>query len=342
MLEMTRAPAGAHWRGLMRIWPTILALCTLAAHLGVSQSAESSDLSACSDFTIVIAMTNSPKDWRRLMSALEMWQTPGQQPCDAAIAPPGTSIPMEYRMPKDLCGLEIPPETPECRPQLMIYTSRFELSNSQMKEIVEHLGPSGACFADPNPATKKATNVFEGVSFHTANLSASEDAYPVGPSVMFYRLIEFLNKNSVSKYIFLFEPDLSAVYPGWTQILMALTPPRTEKFWVKGAQPRVPFAMNPLWWFHANGNAIYGTGDPEFVTFLKGVEKAWPRLAYDVALAVTLLPWEATPKSPISRANMIVFSDFITSYWGKISLVEARQRFPCSALLHGNKTTFSH
>ncbi|KAI9339795.1 hypothetical protein DFJ73DRAFT_762791 [Zopfochytrium polystomum] len=143
--------------------------------------------------------------------------------------------------------------------------------------------PHGACF--------------DSVRLVDARLSKQESSYPLGPSLMFFRLVEHLAHASSSATVgsgvptlYYMEPDNRPCRESWLPRLHREASVHAP-FWIRGSAPRFP--GTPATFFdHVNGNALYNLDDVKFLEFLGRVERQFLEApdefiwSYDVAMEV--------------------------------------------------------
>lgn len=219
------------------------------------------------------------------------------------------------------------PLTEARRPALVLYTPRP--AQAEFRQATLGMLPKVAqpCFARP-------------IAFLSADLDAIEDVYPRAASIMFWRLSKSLAANEQTKrvrYVMYMEPDVVPIRPLWVELLLALLPPQADEFWAKGSAPRANIArMAPgpqgVFRRHINGNALYNVQDQMFANLVQRSRQAYEAsLVYDVGLAL------AFANDSQRYSHRYVYSDFIINFGGQpIGIVEARRRFRCAVLLHGN------
>eukprot|EP00752_Nemacystus_decipiens_P007288 g6521.t1 len=132
-----------------------------------------------------------------------------------------------------------------------------------------------------------------------AHLSEEEDAYPKGPSVMFYKM--FLDEGvraDLSEYdaLAIIEWDVLVATDRSFEELYHAAFRVNEDFWVKGSNLEgtnfhSSSTYNDMWHVlgHINGNAIYNNNDPRFVEYVDYTLARWDyTYPYDVALWLTI------------------------------------------------------
>jgi hypothetical protein len=284
---------------------------------------------------VVIPTTTSNADVTRLAAGLVQWNDPGFTPCRAM----GVAAPSLAQL-QAACGFAPGPLAPPL-PRLVFF-SNIALTTSARQRIELSLAAAQQCFV--------------GAEFLAANLTAVEDTYPRGASLMFYALFD--NLAGTVDYFAYLEPDTVPLRAHWAEALAALLPPRTERFWVKGSQVRGPVPIDEWVTHHANGNALYAASDTAFAAAVRGARARPPRLheglePYDLAIAAAFYDpvchahgdgaKRCMPTTPVAwrRAHLHLYkySDFIVNHHNAVlSVAAARATYPCSILVHGNRT----
>eukprot|EP00045_Choanoeca_perplexa_P002291 m.23798 g.23798 ORF g.23798 m.23798 type:complete len:328 (+) comp11432_c0_seq1:75-1058(+) len=186
-----------------------------------------------------------------------------------------------------------------------------------------------------------------------ADLQPSEDKWPRGPSIAFYKLQDMLA--SRYDYILHLEPDVTPIRAGWFQEAQRLTRlyqslHGKEGVWMLGSIPLVaddtrrnrPIGDR----VHLNGNGLYHLGSAGFRTYLKQVE-ASQRLdtkqlqtsprgnAYDVDL-LTFLLHPSNSELLQQVWHRFVASSYIQNRWrSQWSKSHLLRRYPQTYLVHG-------
>lgn len=221
------------------------------------------------------------------------------------------------------------------RPSLVFFVaSQSKVDDDFKKEIISGIPEvSRKCFAD--------------VEWVEELLSPSEDVYPIGPNVMFGKMLRFTNEAKYG-YIFYMEPDVRPIRSGWlTKLSHACAWPNSF-FWMKGSVFR---GMEP--WFrafiekkadrlsillHINGNAIYNVRDNEFRSFY--FQKVLPfngkKLnGYDQAFFDYLF-YSGNTRDLARFHHLFKSDDFIQNMWHtKYDLKTFTRHFPETFLIHG-------
>ncbi|CAN0338180.1 unnamed protein product [Ectocarpus fasciculatus] len=144
-----------------------------------------------------------------------------------------------------------------------------------------------------------AGRCFAGVRTVYAHLEQEEDAYPKGPSVMFYKM--FLDEDiraELSEYdaLAIVEWDVLVATDRSFEELYHAAFRVNEEFWVKGSNLEgtnfhSSADVTDMWRVmgHINGNAIYNNKDPAFAEYVDYTRARFKyRYPYDVALWLTI------------------------------------------------------
>ena len=183
---------------------------------------------------------------------------------------------------------------------------------------------------------------FRNVSEVPGGLLPSEGGYPQGPNNMFYRLALAFFETQRYHYFLLLETDVFPLRRGWLNYAASLVPPRGTRFFWKGSAPRSTCEecfQRP----HINGNALYNARDVGFRKHVEWAQKTYPNSPFDFALWQQVCTVSSGATTPIlscdhELTHLSDFSEFIVNYYSPISISDARRRFPCTVLLHGNRT----
>ena len=185
---------------------------------------------------------------------------------------------------------------------------------------------------------------FRNISEVPGGLLPSEGGYPQGPNSMFYRLALAFIDTQRYHYFLLLETDVFPLRRGWLYHVASLVPPQASRFFWKGSAPRSTCEecfQRP----HINGNALYNARDVGFRKHVEWARKTYPNSPFDFALwqqVCTVAPVAGATAPVVScdheLTHLSVFSDFIVNYYSPVSVREAVQRFPCTVLLHGNRS----
>lgn len=130
-------------------------------------------------------------------------------------------------------------------------------------------------------------NIYVRAGQKLRNKNRPELGWKSGPNCMFFY---FANNFKEYDYCLYMETDCFPVKDGWLGQLCEITS-FSEHFWIKGSIYRGSGPVKPVNRFHMNGNAIYATGDNEFIDFtnntilpfLKAELRKNPNIPYDFA-----------------------------------------------------------
>ena len=139
-----------------------------------------------------------------------------------------------------------------------------------------------------------ASGAFDNVYFYGANLLPSEDQYPIGASLMFFRLFHHRRIGGVYDVIFLMESDCHICQGNWLRALTsrartasgvgaagehiveqyAHASSPSAAWWMMGTITRTGDELLSTYTFadHLNGNALYHVGDKDFANFIARLE----------------------------------------------------------------------
>lgn len=184
-----------------------------------------------------------------------------------------------------------------------------------------------------------------------AGLTNSQDTYPGGINLMFFKLIlgEGYQKQLAGYHaVFWMEPDVMPIKPYWVDTI--LNESIDGDFWIKGS----PYLGDLLdasagrdrdWVGHINGNALYRLHDPDFATFLRIVMDREPPEHYWKPFDVSI--WKVLQDFPYSWhmhpriARRFVYSEYI-HHWS-FQLEEYDMSISKSSnktfLVHGKKSS---
>jgi hypothetical protein len=286
--------------------------------------------SLSASWAVVIPMTTSRTDLARLRLSMQRWANPEFAACRSAF--PGR-IATALTRPHGCGAVPVHSVADARRPALVVYTPQPVLPS--LRDDIAGMLPRDArsCFQGPTV-------------FVSARLSPAEDVYPNGASFMFWRLGQTLAATDDTKHVrhvMYMEPDVVPIRALWLEQIFSLLPPQADAFWAKGSQPRANggrMAPGPQGVFrhHINGNALYDVADRTFADMVRRSQQAYAKsLVYDVALALLMA------NESHKHFHRYVYSDFISNFGGQpIGIVEARRRFRCSVLLHGNMSKRYH
>eukprot|EP00903_Cladosiphon_okamuranus_P009984 g9470.t1 len=169
---------------------------------------------------------------------------------------------------------------------LVLYYAEGEEDRSAVEEAAGAIASTaGRCFAN--------------LRIVYAHLEKEEDAYPKGPSVMFYKM--FLDadvRSQLSEFdaLAIVEWDVLVATDRSFEELYHAAFRVNEEFWVKGSNLEgtnlhSSAEVSEMWRVlgHINGNAIYNNNDPAFVEYIEYTRARWEyEYPYDVALWLTI------------------------------------------------------
>ncbi|CAM9350086.1 unnamed protein product [Scytosiphon promiscuus] len=158
---------------------------------------------------------------------------------------------------------------------------------------------SAAVDAATGAIADSAGRCFANLRTVYAHLEKEEDAYPKGPSVMFYKM--FLDervRSELSEYdaLAIVEWDVLVATDRSFEELYHAAFRVNEDFWVKGSNLEgtnlhSSAEVSEMWRVlgHINGNAIYNNNDPAFVEYVDYTRARWEyKYPYDVSLWLTI------------------------------------------------------
>lgn len=118
------------------------------------------------------------------------------------------------------------------------------------------------------------TRCFDKVLFAMANLDGGLDTYPLGASLMFFRLLDLPLIADNYAYLYYSEPDNQPCRPYWLDRVYALAAVTGPGWWQIGASMRNgdPAATHYPYADHINGNALYRVDSPAFMRFVETVQ----------------------------------------------------------------------
>lgn len=139
------------------------------------------------------------------------------------------------------------------------------------------------------PFLQQHAHCFGRVGLLHARLSGLRDAYPAGPSFMFFDIFtaaHLQNFRASYSYMFWMEWDVTPIKPYWLDRLAASCQ-QGSQFWIKGSMLQGTHLdaaalaqQNWDWLPHINGNALYALNDERFVEFIKIVVDYEPPIHY--------------------------------------------------------------
>eukprot|EP00160_Parvularia_atlantis_P008554 Unigene1782_Nuclearia_a/m.5532 Unigene1782_Nuclearia_a/g.5532 ORF Unigene1782_Nuclearia_a/g.5532 Unigene1782_Nuclearia_a/m.5532 type:complete len:437 (-) Unigene1782_Nuclearia_a:1304-2614(-) len=172
----------------------------------------------------------------------------------------------------------------DVRPDLVFFFHRDVEREPDVAERVRAAIAAGAADA--------VQTCFRRVRFVGARLSDDEDAYPLGASVMFFRLFKLPGLRNDYDVLYLMEPDNRPCRAGWLdQLWRDAYVHSSEPPWMSGSITRDGVERD-VFGDHLNGNALYRLGDATFRALLARVEAVFMERpadyvhSYDVALDV--------------------------------------------------------
>jgi hypothetical protein len=185
-----------------------------------------------------------------------------------------------------------------------------------------------------------------------ANLRESEDDYPEGINLMFYRLVlGEVHGEELARYthVFWMEPDVVPIKIHWLDALVRES--SDGQFWVKGSLylgdmfDDASIGKDWQWIGHINGNALYRLHNREFAYFLRVVvdleppQNGWK--PFDVSIWKVLHDFPYFWHVHQRVAKHFVYADFL-DHWS-FSLtdkdVEYSHANPMTFLIHGNNAS---
>lgn len=144
----------------------------------------------------------------------------------------------------------------------------------------------------------------------------SGKGYKAGPNEQFFGSMKALA--DLQGFIFYMETDCFPLYQGWINTLCESVRGDYES-WIIGCCYRGISEMNPKYFLHLNGNALYRVGDAAFQSFVvdvwqpllhKEISKGNATLAYDCLLSYVFTTDSANPQSP----NWLLFQQFSSRF----------------------------
>ena len=174
----------------------------------------------------------------------------------------------------------------------------------------------------------KYASCFSRIFLSSAYLTEEEDAYPAGPSNMFFKPfldVSLHQQFRDSTHMFWMEHDVYPLRSGWLDALLAES--ARGDFWVSGSVYLGDgldnaVAANPEnwnWVGHINGNALYDLKDPLFVEFLRLVIQYEPPShfwkPFDVSIWRVLHAFPYTWPIYQRYRSKFIYADFI-HHWG--------------------------
>ncbi|MCB5188971.1 hypothetical protein LG200_13255 [Methylobacillus caricis] len=228
-------------------------------------------------------------------------------------------IPLAEFMQKRALGAVVVPTTTAELEQLLLniqiwdqaafFPLHAELSNHQKPDLLfafsgQHDAAIATRLRDAMGATRRLQHCFSLVDVHFIGLDASLDYYqrdysqPVtgkgfksGPNEQFFTLMAMCR--DMGEFIFYMESDCIPLQAGWLDQLIMLAASDQES-WLIGSYYRGIAKLNPRFFQHLNGNALYRVGNAEFMAFVRDfwhptlhhiIDSVDPRMAYDCVLS---------------------------------------------------------
>eukprot|EP00457_Paulinella_chromatophora_P000632 gb/GEZN01000632.1/.p1 GENE.gb/GEZN01000632.1/~~gb/GEZN01000632.1/.p1 ORF type:complete len:1205 (+),score=162.80 gb/GEZN01000632.1/:248-3862(+) len=268
---------------------------------------------------VVISMTLSEVDMARLRVSMARWADPDFAVCGEVSSLYRTSwnVGTVRQSSSVLCAA--PPVKLPLKPSLVIATNK-DATDQFKHELWELFVPVQSCFRD--------------LTFVTTH---APDGYPQGPNAALFDLHKIMHSRGVGYFISL-EPDVFPMRPRWLEQLYGLIPPLAEDFWVKGSAPLWAGAKESNQILHMNGNALYNSGDPEFLEFIQETRERLDGCDDITYCAYDVMIFRSVQRRFKDLAHRYIFSEFIVNHYASIGLEEARSRFPCALLMHRNSS----
>ena len=125
---------------------------------------------------------------------------------------------------------------------------------------------------------------FQTVRFLSANLTRSEDVYPLGPCKQFYTTFDLLRRSGYDHWM-QFEPDVNPIQIGWGTRLIELAEENRgcQHWWQLGSTAMYPNVVDTLNIrgnigidLHMNGNSVYCLKSADYDEFREKVRKSFP------------------------------------------------------------------
>ena len=218
-------------------------------------------------------------------------------------------------------------------------------------------------------ATKPVSRCFRRVQFESAKLTAEEDKYPIGVSIMFYRILLSESFARRFDYMFWMESDVQVIRPLWLDNVYqeAMFP---GHFWVKGSMYRgdqwdgIP-EDHPMQWeimqpyaYHINGVGLYRLGDADFEQFVRHAMKKWPPTSTTSMNPFDISIWKALQEvvSPAAGelattdnwrifqryGHCVLYTNFVWNLGGNVGqeVLSRARRSKSTFLIHGGSENF--
>lgn len=202
------------------------------------------------------------------------------------------------------------------------------------------------------PFSKATLQCFGHIGVMHARLEGLRDAYPAGPSNMFFGMFldaELAPQLARYSHMFWMEWDVTPIRPHWVDCLLSNT--QGGRFWVKGSMLQggqldavAEHSSNWDWIAHINGNGLYALHDPEFTTFIRLTVAYEPPNHYWKPFDISM--WRVLHAFPYTwhiyqryrpyfqHADFIMHYSFLLSDVGSI-----RNLHPATYLVHGSNVS---
>jgi len=286
--------------------------------------------------------TQCPADVDRLEASLRRWQESQYAPCPKArtrglssdLTQPDDDLPSQ-----DECETKMSSSPSSFHAHLLVYMDQYSVETEHRVKSSLHIHDT---------AMASAMVCFQNLAFLSAQLASSDNTYPRAPNLMFFKFAIHVTRAKAFDYFFIMEADVTPLRPYWLTMMSAFLPPQASRFWVKGSTSRGTTAC--LDCRHINGNALYTAKDSKFGEFLEKVFRAQARyeemkhsrhIGYDRAIHYSMLLKSDRASSQYRHevSHLYVYSDFIIDHYSVISQQSARKLYPCSLLLHANRSS---
>jgi hypothetical protein len=182
--------------------------------------------------------------------------------------------------------------------------------------------------------------------------SLNEDKHVIGSRLMFESmLLKATNYFMNSSFIFYMEPDVIPIKSNWLNAI--LNEIGNGNFWCKGSifrgdlnkfQKNDPYIPNYL---HINGNAIYNTGNIEFISFYFNILRPYivkkngdSINAYDTDIFEYLMD-KNNYETTRNILHQFHFTDLVQNYWHtefKVNEISLKNKF--TYFIHGGKPIY--
>jgi hypothetical protein len=169
---------------------------------------------------------------------------------------------------------------------------------------------------------------FHNTRILDANIPESEDTYPKGINLMFFKLLMPSLKPDIREYshIFWMEHDVVPIRENWLSLLRREA---SDDFMIKGSICKsdvldkwIQRDTDRAWYSHINGNALYNLQDDCLHALVNRTVREYlnSRIPFDVALAKALYHWVDGDihawRFYQNCMTKYVFSDFIQNFVG--------------------------